>query len=185
VPWQQIMKCATRHLAVSSSKYDCSLLLRSGGSNCSSPRHCEIVNKNFIFRNLMRYTMYSQSSNNGSLSSALYYHSLGWNYGLQVNVAELITVEWAIHLCFYIISQFNILSCWYFIELLVSSQPHLARHPHVSHLQLLSIFTIMFLIWRPCHLSATFRCHYMVTKNSFNMGFCEYGSEPSCYLKCK
>jgi len=29
-------------------------------------------------------------------------------------VAELITVEWAIHLCYYITSQFNILSCWYF-----------------------------------------------------------------------
>ena len=69
--------------------------------------------------------MYTQPSNNGFQSSALYYHNLGWNYGLQVNVAELITFEWAIHLCYYIISQFNILSCWYFIELLASSQPQL------------------------------------------------------------
>jgi len=37
--------------------------------------------------------MYTQPSNNGFPTSALYYHNLGWNYGLQVNVAELITVE--------------------------------------------------------------------------------------------
>ena len=73
--------------------------------------------------------MYTQPSNNGFPTSALYYHNIGWNYGLQLNVAELITVEWTIHLCHYIISQFNILSCLYFIELLASSQPQFARYP--------------------------------------------------------
>ena len=52
--------------------------------------------------------MYTQPSNNGFPSRVLYYHNLGWNYGLQVNVAELITVEWTIHLC-HIISHFIML----------------------------------------------------------------------------
>jgi len=50
---------------------------------------------------------------------------------------------------------FHILLCWYFIEFLASSQPQLARYPYVSCLQLLSTFTITLLIWRPCHLPAT------------------------------
>jgi hypothetical protein len=75
--------------AVSSSKRNvCSLLLRSARYICWSSRYRETFNKNFIYGNLTRHTMYTQPSNSGSLSGALYYHSHGW-YGLLSKVTWL------------------------------------------------------------------------------------------------
>ena len=83
--------------------------------------------------------MYTQPSNNGFPSGALYYQNLGWNYGLQVNMAELITVEWAIHLCYYNVSHFIMLVFYWVVSIF---PPQLAIYPYVSCLQLLSSFTM-------------------------------------------